>query len=159
MPVARVHVRAWQAGYRGLLSGAYLDALNPEDRAKRYTFGILLPQSPRTLVAMQADALTGFATFTPAADDAGGTLGELNALYVDPDHWQRGIGKALESAVCAALRESGFRRAMLWVLAGNVRAIGFYQSQGWEADGTLRDAEVWGVRVAEKRFIRPLRVS
>ena len=27
MEVARVHVRSWQAGYRGLLPDAYLDGL------------------------------------------------------------------------------------------------------------------------------------
>jgi hypothetical protein len=37
--VAGVHVRSWQAGYRGLLPDRYLDALRPEDRMGRYTFG------------------------------------------------------------------------------------------------------------------------
>lgn len=39
MAVAQIHVRAWQVAYRGLMPAAYLDALVPEDRAKRYTFG------------------------------------------------------------------------------------------------------------------------
>ncbi len=38
MAVARVHVRSWQAAYRGLLPDAYLDGLRPEDRAARYDF-------------------------------------------------------------------------------------------------------------------------
>ena len=33
--VARVHVQTWQVAYRGLLPDAYLDALRPEDRARR----------------------------------------------------------------------------------------------------------------------------
>ena len=35
MGVARVHVRSWQAGYRGLLPDAYLDGLRAEDRARQ----------------------------------------------------------------------------------------------------------------------------
>lgn len=147
MAVARVHVRAWQIGYRGLLSDEYLGGLNPVDRAKRYTFGDVSPQKPRTWVAIESGTIVGFATIA---------LGELNALHVDPDYWRRGIGAVLQSAALAALYELGFRNAMLWVLAGNVRAINFYQSQGWTADGTSRDAEAWGVRVEEKRFIRSL---
>jgi hypothetical protein len=45
---------------------------------------------------------------------------------------------------------------MLWVLAGNVRAIGFYQSQGWGDDATSRRADVWGIALTEMRFSRLL---
>ena len=38
MAVARVHVRSWQVGYRGLLPDAYLDGLRAEERAERYNF-------------------------------------------------------------------------------------------------------------------------
>ncbi len=51
LAVARVHVRAWQEGYRGLLEQSYLDALRPEDRASRYTFGSTAPDAPATFVA------------------------------------------------------------------------------------------------------------
>jgi hypothetical protein len=35
LAVARIHVRAWQTAYRGLLPDAYLDGLRAEDRAAR----------------------------------------------------------------------------------------------------------------------------
>jgi hypothetical protein len=41
--VAKVHVRAWQVGYRGLLAGKDLDNLKIEERARRYTFGNAWP--------------------------------------------------------------------------------------------------------------------
>jgi len=87
------------------------------------------------------------------------SVSELNALYVDPDCWKRGIGAALESAAGASLVQLGYRHAMLWVLAGNVRAIGFYESQGWGTDGTSRQAEVWGITVEEIRYVRSLDLS
>ncbi|HEY1808803.1 MAG TPA: hypothetical protein VGG42_09585 [Acidobacteriaceae bacterium] len=31
MAAARVHVRSWQAAYRGLMPDAFLDQLRPED--------------------------------------------------------------------------------------------------------------------------------
>jgi GNAT superfamily N-acetyltransferase len=150
--VARVHVRAWQAGYRGLLSDAYLAGLRAEDRAKRYTFGDASESCPKTLVAMESGVIVGFATVFAAQEDGRTSTAELNALYVDPDYWKQGIGAALESAARASLIQLGFRNAFLWVLAGNVRAIGFYQSQGWEADGSSRQAEVWGIAVNELRM-------
>ena len=38
LEVARVHVRSWQAAYRGLLPDDYLDDLRAEERAQRYNF-------------------------------------------------------------------------------------------------------------------------
>jgi GNAT superfamily N-acetyltransferase len=96
--------------------------------------------------------------FAEQEDDRTSTA-ELNALYVDPDYWKRGIGAALESAARASLIQLGFRNAFLWVLAGNVRAIRFYQSQGWETDGRFRQAEVWGIEVSEIRYVRSLDVN
>jgi ribosomal protein S18 acetylase RimI-like enzyme len=157
--VARVHVRAWQVGYQGLLSDAYLTGLRAEDRAKRYTFGDASESRPKTLIATESGVIVGFATISPAQDDERTSPAELNALYVDPDCWKRGIGSALESAAQASLVQLGYRHAMLWVLAGNVRAIRFYQSQGWGSDGTSRQADVWGITVTEIRFARSLDLS
>jgi hypothetical protein len=57
--VAGVHVRSWQAGYRGLLPDAYLEALRPEDRMDRYTFGTTDPELPSTTVAAEAVSSAG----------------------------------------------------------------------------------------------------
>ncbi|MGE5181896.1 MAG: N-acetyltransferase family protein [Acidobacteriota bacterium] len=144
LAVARVHVRAWRAGYRGLIPDAYLDAMRPEERAARYTFGLTDPAAPHTIVADDAGTILGFATTVP---------GELAALHVDPDHWRRGIGRQLVTAARARL---GAGPAIVWVLAGNTRAEQLYLADGWQPDGTHRDAEVWGVRVSEIRFARML---
>jgi GNAT superfamily N-acetyltransferase len=154
--VARVHVRSWQVGYRGLMPDAYLSSLRPEDRARRYTFDTVSPSRPRTLVATESGVIRGFATIASAQDDDRKNAAELSALYVDPDSWGRRMGAALESAARDSLVQLGYRNAILWVLVGNARAIGFYESQGWENDDASRQAEVWGISVAEIRFARDL---
>ena len=156
MEVARVHVRAWRAGYRGLLAQDYLDGLRAQDRVRRYDFANLDPRRPATLVAVEGDAIRGFATTMPAGDSSMPERGELCALYVDPDWWGRGIGAALASAARAQLREQGFREALLWLLAGNVRGDRFYRRDGWVTDGIARKDVVWSVEVDELRYCRRL---
>jgi GNAT superfamily N-acetyltransferase len=85
--------------------------------------------------------------------------GELCALYVDPQHWGHGLGVALVSAARAQMWEQGFRKAILWVLTGNVRAERFYQKDGWAVDGIRRKATVWGIEVDEIRYARDLESS
>jgi hypothetical protein len=82
--VARVHVHSWQVAYRTLLPGNYLDQLRPEDRAQKYNFSSLDPLQPRTVVAVDAGVIHGFATTAPARELDMPGHGELCALYVDP---------------------------------------------------------------------------
>jgi len=154
MNVARVHVRAWQAGYRELLPQGYLDALRVEDRARRYDFVTRDPHRPATVVAVDEGTICGFATTVVL--HATPECGELAALYVDPQAWCRGVGTALTSAACAALHARGCREAVLWLLAGNTRGDRFYRRNGWLAQGVGRKDVVWGVEVDELRYRRAL---
>lgn len=156
MAVARVHVRSWQAAYRKLMPDDYLDQLRPQDRAKKYDFNNFDPLKPQTLVATESGGIRGFATTAPAQDPKMSGYGELCALYVDPDHWGRGVGVALVSAARKRLFDLGFRSAILWVLAGNVRAERFYLRDHWTPDGVWRTDEVWGVKVEDFRYRRRL---
>lgn len=153
MAVAEIHVRAWQTGYRGLLPDGYLDGLRAEDRARRYTFDVVDPARPQTIVAELDGAIAGFATTMPA--DEPGT-GELAALHVDPRRWRTGIGRALIGEARARLHGLGFGAAALWLLVGNTRAARFYEADGWAAIGAPRTDEVWGAKVDEQRYHRAL---
>lgn len=156
LAVARVHVRAWQAAYRGLMPEDYLAGLRPEERAQRYDFAATDPARPRTLVAIEADTVLGFATLSPARDADASGHGELCALYVEPDCWGRGIGQLLAEAARADLQRLGFRNAVLWVVAGNTRAERFYRSDGWTADGLRRPRQVANVALNTLRYSRTL---
>lgn len=154
--VAGVHVRSWQEGYRGLMADDVLNGLQPEDRAARYTFGSTDVTLPQTVVAVEGDVIVGFATFGVSRDSDDPETGEIFALYVDPDHWGQGVGRMLISEARSSLNESSLTTAQLWVLNGNLRAIRFYERDGWFADGFIREDVVWGITVTESRYRRSL---
>lgn len=156
LAVARVHVRSWQAAYRNLMPDDYLDQLRPEDRAQKYDFANADPSRPQTLVALEGGIIQGFATIAPYRGPELKDWGEVCALYVDPQHWNGGIGSALVAAARARLLEHRFSSAALWVLEGNTRAERFYQRDGWTPDGTRRIDQVWNVTVNEVRYLRAL---
>ncbi len=154
--VADVHVRSWQAAYRGLLPDDYLDGLDPQDRMARYTFGATDPGAPGTVVAVLDGLIRGFATTGASRDADTSGVGELLALYVAPEAWGTGVGRLLMAEARTRLSRRGFTEAVLWVLVGNERAERFYRIDGWLPEGRRRHEEVWGVSVDEVRFRRPL---
>jgi GNAT superfamily N-acetyltransferase len=156
LAVARVHVESWQAAYRGLIADAYLDSLRPEDRAAHYDFTHTDPTKPRTIVVLERGILQGFATTTPSRDTSLPTHGELAALYVHPDCWNRGLGLALIQSAREHLATQGHTDALLWILDGNQRGARFYERDGWTHDKTTRTDIVHGVPVNELRYQRSL---
>jgi len=100
----------------------------------------------RVFVAELADTVLGFAAIVPRPD---GSF-ELDALFVEPDHWRRGIGRLLLDHCCHAARLAG--AAELHVM-GNPHARRFYEASQFEMLGTtpLR----FGVGLLMKRVLSP----
>jgi ribosomal protein S18 acetylase RimI-like enzyme len=153
-----VHVRAWQAAYRGLLPDEYLASLQIAERAAMWAETLSRPSRPRSarFGAEVDECLVGFIMVGAASSETTPPTGEVYALNVDPDHWGRGIGRALLDAGVDHLRDSGFTEAILWVVPGNVRARRFYEAAGWRHEGADRRQNVLGVDVDETRYRRAL---
>jgi GNAT superfamily N-acetyltransferase len=138
-PIAEVHVRSWRHAYRGLLPDAYLDRLSVDEREQR-RLAAIADREPETgvFVAEIEGRVVGFASFCASRDeDAGDGVGEIPAIYLEPEVVGHGIGRQLFEAAIEELRRSGFRRATLWVLEANERARRFYEVAGWRWDGTV----------------------
>lgn len=156
--IGRVHMRTWQAAYRGQLPADYLDALSVE-RAGRGWENNIANQGPASaiLVAEQDGEIAGFVACGPARDDdATPEHGEVYAIYVAAAQWRAGTGRKLNDAALETLRANGFRAATLWVLHTNARARDFYTAVGWRADGAERTEEISGQEVIEVRYTQSL---
>jgi len=146
--VARVHVETWQAAYAYALPSEKLQALSVEGAVRRHRTG------PPALVAERGGEILGFVDVGASRDP--GTDGELFAIYVHPEHWGTGVGRALIEAGEAELRKLGHEDAILWVLDDNPRARRFYELAGWSLDGAARDIHIFGFDVSEVRYAKSL---
>ena len=63
------------------------------------------------------------------------------ALFVDPDHERRGIGRQLHDAMLAWFREQGVATVKLST-AADTRAAAFYRAAGWQAVGHDANGEI-----------------
>ena len=151
--VETIRVRGWRAAYRHVLPADELDAMpiDPERWRPRLATP---PRGWTTFVAEEDGEVVGYASVGPSRDERG--LGELYAIYVDPERWSNGAGRALLERAEEQLR-SEYDTAALWVLEDNPRARRFYESAGWAADGARKAEERWGVRAPEVRYRKELR--
>jgi GNAT superfamily N-acetyltransferase len=138
--IAEVHVRGWQIGFAEFFSAEYLSGISVflEEESLRRREATLADSEQTTLVAEEDGRILGFASYMLNSDDLGADVGELGAIYVDPEHWDRGIGTALIDAVEAGLTAQGYVRATLWTLGVNQRTRAFYERRGWRFDGATK---------------------
>ena len=146
--IADVHVRTWQAAYAHVFGAQRLAEFDVHARAERWAR--VLRDGEAIFVADEDGRVVAFVSVGPAQDDD--RMGELYAIYALPEAWGTGAGSDLMQAGVEALREAGYRDAILWVLEDNPRARRFYEREGWELDGTAKEDDVLGVRVAEVRY-------
>ncbi|PVZ06892.1 GNAT family N-acetyltransferase [Actinomycetospora cinnamomea] len=159
--IAAVNVRSWRAAYRDLVPDEVLAGLSVPDRERFWASALdTRPTNTHILVATVAGTVVGFAATGPplvGEDRADPTLGDLYALYLDPDRWRRGIGTRLHAAALDRLRSCGYTRAGLWVLATNDRALRFYERHGWIDTGRDQvDQGPGGAPLHERRLQRDL---
>lgn len=158
--IATCHVRTWQVAYRGQLPDALLDAMTAEiERRTAFWQRVIAEREARRqhqLVAVDAGQVIGFATFGRHEQGDDPSVGELYAIYLHPDHWGRGIGRALMDAACEGLRRDGYSSAILWVLETNERAKRFYGIAGWRPDGARKTEQRGDVELREMRYARDL---
>lgn len=139
--LAEIHIAAWQATYRGVMSDEYLDGMDIEHATTNWRRNIVDPRKgTEHLVVVVDDQPAGFAILGPAPGDFGPGVGQPYAINMHPDWWAQGLGSTLLAAAEQKLIELGFISAFLWVEKGNSRAISFYNKHGWLHDGgTLED--------------------
>lgn len=164
--LGRVHVAAWQVGYRGLMPDAYLDGLDADEFADRWQ-RLLAAGGGKGRLGAGDDAATGLVAEDPSGGVVGFTtfgslrgastpdVGEVRSINVTPARWGGGTGGALLSAAVNALSHD-YRSAVLWVVEGNQRGRRFYERSGWAATGAVKVDERFGFPLRELGYGRAL---
>lgn len=152
--IAEIHVADWRWAYKGMVPDGLLDSLSVEHREEMWRRGFARTRPGwAVFVAERESAVIGFVACGPGSDeDADGSTGEVYAIYVKPSVVGTGVGRALFTRAMEHLRESGFRRATLWVLADNARTRRFYEIAGWMPDGTEKTEDWEGFPLREARY-------
>lgn len=152
--VERLRVSGWQAAYRGLIPGAFLDSM-PVDADRRRQLIRKRASHVTECVAVTSTGIAGWIAAGPCRDGdrAQPWQGEIYACYVLPGWWGKGIGRRLLAQATTALEEAGRADISLWVLEGNILARRFYEACRFRPDGKRQFLDL-GEPVPEVRYQR-----
>lgn len=156
--VAAVQVASWRSAYRGILPESLLAGLSVEERTRGFRTA-LEPGAPTRIWLVEARGrLMGFAAVGPCRDAGANPArtGEVHAIYLLPEAWGHGLGRALMDRALGELAGRGHEAAVLWVLERNLRAQRFYEAGGWQAAGASRTIWQDGIALREVQYRRPL---
>jgi ribosomal protein S18 acetylase RimI-like enzyme len=143
--LAHVHFRCWQETYRGMLSDAFLAAVDPAGRVALWHQLLDRPEPAEAWAACDDGVVVGSPEGHPPPSS--GDL-ELWGLYLLASHQGLGLGRRLLEAALGA------RAASLWVAADNRKAISFYTRLGFTPDGAEDKIAGWE-NLREIRMVRP----
>ena len=141
-----VHCTSWQEAYRGIVCDRYLDTMTVEATTARAR---LFPEN--TLVAKDKQKVVGFAVYGSSRDEDLTNAGEVVAIYVLKEYYNKKIGYRLMNEAISRLGE--YNTVFVWVLEKNERAIRFYQKYGFEFDGCKKQLNL-GTPVSAVRMIK-----
>jgi ribosomal protein S18 acetylase RimI-like enzyme len=153
--IQRVARAGWHAAYDDAMGPGTVDDCIDDWYDRETVAGAIADDDIDYPVATLGDRVVGYASAGPTDDDRPGTVAGLYSIYVHPDRWGGGIGTAMFERCADRLRERGFERLCLRVIADNEVGISFYRTHGFER--TDEEAvELKGQSLVEYEFARDL---
>lgn len=141
--ITRVHDACWRDTYTGMVPDTVIAGSRLFDREALWSALLARPAAERcAVVAEDAGRIVGCAWGGPEESGDPVYRAELLGLYLLRDYRGLGLGRALLGAAVGALRAQGYLNLLLWALADNAAARGFYRALGGqllrERDGDMR---------------------
>jgi GNAT superfamily N-acetyltransferase len=155
--IARVQAVTWRTAFRSVLPAAVLDGWDEAAAAEAWRAAVTAPPTPAhgVLVAMERDAVVGFAAFGPAELTEGerphpsGPTTEIATLLVEPRWGRRGHGSRLLAAVADLARATGAGRLQVWLPEEDRVSARFFESAGWDRAGWVRTLDTGAAPLRE----------
>lgn len=142
--VASIHVRGWQAAYRGMMPDSFLDSLDISQRTERWQNNLgrnncmnLVAEQDGQIMAFGGGGVNRSLSIVPHLPN------ELWALYTDPNLWGQGAGRAIMTEFATRIQTP----YLVWVARENHPALKFYARMGGKQLTHTKNEEVGGGQV------------
>ncbi|MFG1319068.1 GNAT family N-acetyltransferase [Xanthobacter autotrophicus] len=144
--IAAVHDAAWRTAYRGLIPGVELERM-VERRGPRW-WDAAIRRGSRLSVLLVGDDLAGYVNYGGNRAKSLPYGGEIYEIYLQPLYQGLGFGQRLFSAARRDLSLARLDGLVVWALAENENAVGFYRALGGQP--VASSTEQFGSKTLDK---------
>ena len=135
--IAKVHIESWRFTYKGIMEETLLASLELESRTKEWESVLSGDDWPAYVAINATGSIRGFVHLSNYRDNdlKNQNVGEITAIYIDPNIIGTGIGALLFEEGLQHLANLGYSKVALWVLEKNQLGIDFYKKFNFRPDG------------------------
>jgi ribosomal protein S18 acetylase RimI-like enzyme len=144
--VAEAHDEAWRGAYQGVIPGIELEKLIQRRGPDWWESAIR--KGSRIAILAFGDKVAGYANYGRNRARSLFFDSEVYELYLRPEYQGLGFGRRLFTSARRDLSQTGMKSLVVWALADNEPAVGFYRALGGKA--VARSSERFGDRSLEK---------
>ena len=140
--LTEVYAEAWRGAYRGIIPHLALERMIAR-RGQGWWEAALADRRPLLVLDFGGEA-TGYVTFGRCRSGRTPFQGEIFELYLHPIYQGLGLGERLFDSARKRLADLRFKGLVVWALADNDCACGFYISLGGKpiAEGAERFGDI-----------------
>ena len=152
--IASVHMESINYTYKGLLPFEIINKKSLEQRIENWQ-RIIESGNSTTIIAAINDSIVGFSNLSPARTEGidPTTTGELNTIYIHPDHLNKGLGKAIWNEQLKHVKENKYQEIITWVLNSNSNAHRFYKRVGFTRSENERVEEINDLKIVDIQYV------
>ena len=127
--ISRIHALSWKRAYAGIIPKDYLNELKHD--AWVPFFNTYLNNGLKAKIICENLKMLGAVSYKKSDDNKFDNFIEVVSLYIDPDEFRNGLGKALLNSVISEAENNNFSGVFLWTLKENKNAQAFYNKMGF----------------------------
>lgn len=138
LQIAKLKIENYRKTYKNIFSEEYLANMNIESEAKKYIDGL---EKREVLVYCQDEKILGYIYYgnrTNNPEILTEYSGEINAIYVDINYRNMGIGTKLIKVALKNLMNK-YERIILWCASENIESINFYEKRNFKKKSKINN--------------------
>ncbi|MDR2712349.1 MAG: GNAT family N-acetyltransferase [Clostridiales bacterium] len=141
---AACHIACWQSAYKGIMPDEYLDNMPAklEERTESCRQALSEPGDYGFFCAVYEGKMIGRLIICKSRDDDKPNAGEIAAIYLLEEFWDKGYGRQMMDYAIEMLITLGYQEFFIWVLEENRRARRFYEKYGFRFDGAKKEIKI-----------------
>lgn len=127
--IAKVHVDSWRTTYKGIIPDDFLNNLSYEQRTELWLHNIGRKDNFLFVAESTEGKIIGFADFWKRETNTMANSSDLTSIYLLEEYQGRGIGKKLLEQLFLQIKQLGYQKIFVDVLAENKTRY-FYEYYG-----------------------------